>query len=264
MSTSSAPSRSRETSTVSNRSLERGLDILRAFASGTTLLKNSDLAELTGLARPTVTRLTRTLVEGGFLEHDASRKAYRLGVPVLGLTHAFRTGSTVLRAAAPLMKEVAQHLRINVGIAGADRTEMVYLESVRYSARPSLRTVVSGQRVPMKLTSLGRAYLSQLSAPDLAAQMNEFRAADAVGWTRLEKEIILSLKAVKQRGYCVTSWQPLVVAIATPLVIPGHNVLALNFSLQSEESLGDVEARLAGSLLELRDQIVNETERLDV
>lgn len=41
---------------------------------------------------------------------------------------------------------------------------MVYLESIRYNRRVALRNVVSGQRVPMELTSLGRAYPSTISA----------------------------------------------------------------------------------------------------
>lgn len=252
-----------ETSTASNRSLERGIDILRAFASGTTLLRNGDLVEITGLAKATVTRLTKTLVETGFLEHDTVHGGYRLGVPVLGLANSFRTGSTALRAAAPLMQDFAQRLRINVGIAGADRTDMVYLESVRSSARRSLRTVVSGQRVPMKLTSLGRAYMSQLSAADLTARMNEFRAADSVGWKVLEKEINLALQSVRTQGYCVASWQPQVVALATPLAIQGHSVLALNFSVHSEEPLAAVAQRLSEPLMKLRDEIIRLTEALD-
>ena len=45
-----------------NRSLERGIEILRAFRPGSELLANGDLAERTGLSRSTVSRLTQTLV----------------------------------------------------------------------------------------------------------------------------------------------------------------------------------------------------------
>jgi DNA-binding IclR family transcriptional regulator len=144
--------------TVSNRSLERGLELLRAFGPGAALLGNGDLVERTGLPKATISRLTRTLAEAGYLEHDVGRKAYRLGVPVLSLAQAMRSGSTILQAAGPLIREIAQKHHINVGLAAADREEMVYLESVRYNQRVSLRNIVSGQRVPMELTSLGRAH----------------------------------------------------------------------------------------------------------
>lgn len=44
-----------------NRSLERGIDILRAFKPGADLLGNGELAERTGLPRATVSRLAQTL-----------------------------------------------------------------------------------------------------------------------------------------------------------------------------------------------------------
>jgi DNA-binding IclR family transcriptional regulator len=246
-----------------NRSLERGIEILRAFGPGATLLSNSDLVERTGLPKATVSRLAATLVEAGFLEHDATRRAYRLGIPLLGVAQAMRSGSTVLQAAAPMMRETAQRLRINVGIAGADGEEMVYLESVRYSARASLRTVVSGQRVPMELTSLGRAWLAMQSPADFMLMIERFRLRKRAGWDALEKEIADSVRAVHQRGYCVATWQPEVIALATPLVIPGHRLMVLNFSLRTAEQLETVVDSLAPPLLRMRDDIVMATMHLE-
>jgi Transcriptional regulator len=55
-----------------NRSLERGIELLRAFGPGAELLGNGDLAERTSLPKATVSRLTRTLVQEGYLEHDGA------------------------------------------------------------------------------------------------------------------------------------------------------------------------------------------------
>ena len=52
----------------SNRSLERGIEILRAFRPGSELLGNGDLVERTGLSKATVSRLTQTLVGCGMLQ----------------------------------------------------------------------------------------------------------------------------------------------------------------------------------------------------
>src|SRR5580765_7411646 len=139
-----------------NRSLLRGMEILRAFRPGSDLHGNGELAERTGLSRSTVSRLAQTLVDCGMLERDRGSRAYRLAAPVLGLAHAMRTGSPVLAAVRPQMLKEAERHRINVGLAVADRDEMIYLESVRYSRRVAWRNVVAGQRVPMELTSLGR------------------------------------------------------------------------------------------------------------
>ncbi|MDR3379291.1 helix-turn-helix domain-containing protein, partial [Cupriavidus basilensis] len=114
--------RGRASSTSANRSLERGMEILRAFRAGSEVLGNGDLAERTGLPRSTVSRLTQSLVEAGFLLYDATLRAYRLGPPVLSLAHAMRTGSAVLQAAAPLMGALAptHHNKQRLGNAEPD------------------------------------------------------------------------------------------------------------------------------------------------
>lgn len=254
---------SQSDATPSNRSLERGLELLRAFGPGATLLGNGELAERTGLPKATVSRLTRTLVEAGYLEHDAARRAYRLGLPVLSLAQALRSGSTVLNAAGPLIRETAQTKRINVGIAGADREEMVYLESIRYNQRASLRTIVSGQRVPMELTSLGRAYLAMQPTAEFARLMGAFRNRGRSGWERLAQEIAEAVDDVQRYGYCVASWQPEVIALATPLAIAGHRLLILNFSVRTAASKDSVVSELAPALLRLRDEIKDECVRLE-
>src|SRR5438128_795635 len=50
-----------------NRSLERGIAVLRAFRAGSSMLGNSEIAERTGLSRSTVSRLTQSLIETGML-----------------------------------------------------------------------------------------------------------------------------------------------------------------------------------------------------
>ena len=259
----SKPTQKPRRGTVSNRSLERGLELLRAFGPGAALLGNGDLVERTGLPKATVSRLARTLAEAGYLEHDAGRKAYRLGVPVLSLAQAMRSGSTILQAAAPLIREVAQQRHINVGLAAADREEMVYLESVRYNQRVSLRSIVSGQRVPMELTSLGRAHLATLAQQAFDTLMLSFEQRGRTGWSRLHAEILDAVTSVRERGYCAASWQPEVVALATPLSIPGHACVVLNFSVRTTDAVQAVTHELSAPLLALREEILAEVERID-
>lgn len=240
-----------------NRSLERGVEILRSFRPGSELLGNAELAERTGLSRATVSRLTQTLVGAGVLQVEPRSRAYRLAPAVLSLAHAMRSGSSVLAIAGPLMRATAQDHRINVGLAAPDRDEMVYLESVRYNRRPSLRTVVSGQRVPMELTSLGRAWLASAPEPQRAALMEHFRRLRGSRWPQLGREIAQALRSVAQHGYCAASWQPEVVALAAPLQFQGSQY-ALNVSLMTSETPARVVRELAPTLLALHRAIGRE------
>ncbi|RZS86651.1 IclR family transcriptional regulator [Pigmentiphaga kullae] len=233
-----------------NRSLERGIEILRAFRQGSATLGNAELAERSGLSKSTVSRLTQTLVRSGVLQFDDTSRAYRLAPAVLSLAHAMRTGSRVLQLAAPRMRALAETHRINVGLAAPDRDEMVYLESIRYARRAALRHVVSGQRVPMELTSLGRAYLATLNEAELKPLLEAFKRRRGRNWPALAREIGEAGNSVRLRSYCAAAWQPEVVAVATPLRI-GHDVYALNVSTSTSEPLASTAKSLAAPLLSL-------------
>ena len=188
------------------------------------------------------------------LDHDRSRRAYRLAPPLLEFAHAMRAGSDVLKIAAPRMRVVAEKLRINVGLAVADGTEMVYLESIRYHYRPSMRTVASGQCVPIELTSLGRAWLAGADDADRALLYTTF-AARRHDWPAVRREIDLAMQSVRSVGWCVASWQPEAVAVATPLVTEGGRRYMLNASVSSTASQAEVAAELSGPLLALAARI---------
>lgn len=240
-----------------NRSLLRGLEILRAFRPGSDVLGNAEIAERTGLPRSTVSRLTGTLLKAGFLFYSPSQQGYRLGVAVLSLSHAMRSGSSLLQIArAPMMSE-ARRLRVNVGLALADRTDMVYLETLRFSGSSSLRQVVSGQRVPMALTSLGRAHLSTLAPKEKKECLTQLKAKHPRDWSTLSREIAASVKAVQQHGWCVASWQPQVVALATPVELDAQSSYVLNMSVHSGEATEVVTQRLAPELMRLRKQLID-------
>jgi DNA-binding IclR family transcriptional regulator len=243
-----------------NRSLERGIEILRAFRPGSDLLGNGELADRTGLSRATVTRLTQTLVGMGMLQQEPLRKGYRLAPAVLSLAHAMRSGSTILQVAAPLMRALAENKRINVGLAAPDRDEMVYLESIRYSRRVAFRNVVSGQRVPMELTSLGRAYLATIPPARRKGLYEVFKGRRGTQWPSLQAEIEQSIRGVREAGFCVASWQPEVIALATPVSAAG-TCYALNVSVSTADSMAGVVETLAAPLLELREAIVGALSR---
>lgn len=239
-----------------NRSLERGVEILRAFRPGSDLLGNGELAERTALSRATVSRLTATLVGVGLLHEEPGRRGYRLAPAVLSLAHALRNGSPLLRVAAPLMRALAESRRVNVGLAAPDRDEMVYLESLRHGGRAAHRTVASGQRIPMELTSLGRAYLATAPAARRRELLALFRSRRRAQWPALARAIAQAKASVESRGFCVASWQPEVIALAAPLPTPqGHYVV--NVSLSTQRPPEAVAQELSGPLLALRDAIAS-------
>jgi len=265
----SAPANSREATigrrrttpdrSPDNRSLQRGMELLRAFRPGAETLGNGELAERCGLSRATVSRLTQTLLRAGFLEHDAEHRLYRLGAPVLSLAHARRAGSTLLQVAAAPMRALSENMRVNVGLALADRDDMVYLESIRYNRRAAQRNIVAGQRVPIELTSLGHAWLAV--SPEARDALYPVFARRRANWNQIQQEIELAIDAVEQRGWCWAAWQPEVVAVSTPLRFENHPVHVLNVSTTSTLASATVAERLAPHLMALADQLIDAMSR---
>lgn len=241
-----------------NRSLLRGLEILRAFRPGSDVLGNAEIAERTGLPKSTVSRLTGTLLQAGFLFYSPRHRGYSLRVAVLSLSHAMRSGSALLQLARSPMMSEARRLRVNIGLALADRDEMVYLETLRFAGTSSLRQVVSGQRVPMALTSLGRAYLSTLTPTEKRRQFAHLKSRHARDWPALRSEINEAIHAVNQQGWCAASWQPQVVALSTPVEIDSQVVHVLNMSVHTKDSPEVVTRRLAPELIRLKDQLITQ------
>jgi DNA-binding IclR family transcriptional regulator len=146
------------------------------------------------------------------------------------------------------MRALARRLRINVGLAMRDHEEMVYLESFRFNAGAAQRIVVSGHRVPIELTALGRAYLAVASEPERSALISELKARGRKRWPTIEHAIAEAAIHVERRGFCVASWQPEVVALATPIVVEPRPIHVLNVSVTSPASVAAVVRSLEAPL----------------
>lgn len=238
--------------TPGSQSLERGLQLLRVFRPGVAVLTNAQLAHRTGIPRPTVSRLTRSLVDSGFLEYDIEQAGYRLTAVCLSLAQSFRSEQRALDLALPLMRSVAEGQRINVGLAVADQGEMVYLDSVRQSRLGVFRRIAPGSRIPMELTSLGSAYLAGLDESGRRILLNGLAASHGQAWPALLVQIQRAITDVRKLGYCHADWQAGMVAIAAPAVTPNGKVYAVNISFPFAEGDRTVHVkRYSGMLLEL-------------
>jgi len=238
-----------------NRSLIRGIEILKTFKPGIDLLGNGDIAERTGLSKSTVSRLTQTLVTTGMLEHDRKQRGYRLAPPVLSLAFALKSSSPILSAAAPKMRIYAEKFKVNIGLASADRDEMVYLESIRYSNRIAFRNVVSGLRVPMELTSLGRAWLA-MQEPTKRQELYElFKSKRNHDWRKIKEEILQAIEDVQSQDFCHARWQPGVFAISTPIQYQNSTQHVLNLSISLVDEEPEIK-KLSDHLLSLKEEIL--------
>ena len=132
--------------------------MLAAFRNGAGSLSNADIAQHTGLSRPTVSRLTYTLAQLGYLKRDAKGR-FQLGLGILAAAYPVLSALKVRQLARPLMRDFAAYAGGTVSIAMPLGLDFIYVETLRTTdAVPHVPDV--GFTSTMATTAVGRALLS--------------------------------------------------------------------------------------------------------
>ena len=139
--------------------LARGLEILRAFEPGDGGLGNQDLAERTKLPKPTVSRLTYTLTQLGYLTHLPRFSKYKLAPGVLSLGYTALAHMGIRQIARPYMQELADYANGSVALGAPDRMRVIYIEHCFSRSVLTVRLDV-GSRIPIATTAAGRALIA--------------------------------------------------------------------------------------------------------
>ncbi|MEZ5714176.1 MAG: helix-turn-helix domain-containing protein [Paracoccaceae bacterium] len=233
-------------------SLEKGLSILTAFRPEDRALTNQELADRTGLPRPTVARFTHTLRKLRYLAYHPRTARYSLTARVVELSRAgfASTGlRDVLRPALQALSELGPFsVALGIPVDGGIR----YLELVRRPEAIVLNLEV-GALVPILPTAIGRAYLAEMSETRREAMLTRLGAgmADAPpGW---QDAVRAEAARFAARGY-VTSfggWWPELSAVATTIrqAEDGDPLLLSLSGLSSVMTPERVEAEYAAALL---------------
>jgi DNA-binding IclR family transcriptional regulator len=198
--------------------LARGIDLLLCFRAGEASLANKDLAQRTGLSRPTVARLTHTLTLLGYLRHDAAAARYRLGAAVLGLSHPLLASLRIRPIARPMMDTLARTIDGAVSIGMRHRIHMVYVETSRGSEDYVITPDV-GAPIPILATALGRAWLARASSDERLAVLNQIRLAEPAEFDRYATDANAASGELARDGFCSAraDWQPNRHGFAVPL-----------------------------------------------
>lgn len=240
-----------------NNALARGLAVLRAFQFDQRLLGNQELAAVTGLAKPTVSRLTYTLTQLGYLHYLPELGKYELAAGVVGLAYPYLVNMPVPTLARPLMEELAAKTRTNVGLGVQEGLSVLYLEYALGEPNPNRRQRV-GFRVPMIRTAMGRACIAAM-APHAREQLFlELREIYRQEWPALRAQLEDAVDQVEHQGFCIAAgtFQKGTNSVAVPFVLAdGHTLLAFNSQASAAQQTAAAMARNGKRLLELAAEV---------
>lgn len=238
--------------------VERGLEVLRAFRSDRAPLTNAELVRRTGLPKATVSRLTSTLLQVGFLRLVPGKREFELSAGALGIGHAYLATSEILQAAQPLMQALADQLDVSVALGIQDGIDMLYV-GYRVSRKVATLRLGVGSVLPMAATSIGRAYLWALPSAQRRALIDEHKRRAGAQAEALEQSLQESFVELETLGTCAVlgGFQRGTYGVALPVHVGRQRVLMsmscgkadVELDLQSER------ARIAPALKDTATQL---------
>lgn len=241
--------------------LARGLTVLRTIAAADAPLSNRELTELTGIPKPTVSRIIATLVSAGFLFRLPDSERFVLTSSVLELSNGFLRNFDIRARARPFLIELAERTALSVHLAVRDRFDMVVIDAIRPRSAVLVSRLEIGSRMNLSRTAVGRAYLAALEQPERDKLLIGLQQAEGDDWGHLGKRLESALQDTLERGFAIATgeWYDGLNAIALGFVGPSGERYAVNCGGSADQCPRDwLISRAAPALLECIANIVLE------
>lgn len=175
--------------------------ILRCFTPQAQEFSARELAEATGLPRPTLFRLLDTLCELGLLRYSERLSKYVPGVGLLNLSAPVLARMTVRQLARPMMAELARHIdglvHLSVGSEGA----LTYVEVAQGEASRVARPEI-GVHVSLSRTAQGRAWLCAMTGAERERALARLDAKDPARGPWLRERLDDARRDLERHGFC--------------------------------------------------------------
>ena len=183
------------------QTIVRGMAVLRAFRSDRSPLTNAELVRRTGLSKATVSRMTSTLVQLGYLRPAPGRRGFELAAGALGVGHAYLETSELVRVVQPYLEQLVQRLEVSAALAVPDGLDMV---NIAYSASAAVATLRLGvgSMLPMAKSAIGRAYLWSLPANEQQGLLARLRQQAGEQGDAIAAGLRTSFAELEATGVC--------------------------------------------------------------
>ncbi len=222
--------RDRETAPDEIIALARGLAVLRYIAAAAAPVSNRELTEYTGIPKPTISRITATLVSSGFLFRLPDSERFVLTASVLELSNGFLHNFDIRARSRPFLAELAELTSLSVHLAVRDRLDMVVIEVIRPRAAVLVTRLEIGSRMHLAQTAIGRAYLASLDTAERQELLDALQASTGNDWPHILSTLMPALAETAKNGYAtaIGEWHHTLNAIAAGFVGPSGQRYAVN------------------------------------
>jgi DNA-binding IclR family transcriptional regulator len=187
------------------QTLRRGLAVLRLLARvGPGGLRMGEIGRRLGLNKTTAVRLTRALVDEGFVLHDRAGGRYRLGPEAFAVGLAAEPDYELQRVAAPTLRALAAGSGDTVFFTVLHGDESICLSRDEGAFPIRNQLIKAGDRLPLGVGAGSCAILAALPdehIDDVLARNAALRAARFPHCT--DRAIRGLVRDTRDRGYCL-------------------------------------------------------------
>ncbi len=182
-------------------SLARGLTVIKSFGENSASQTLAEVAERTGLSRPTARRFLLTLEALGYVRTDG--KKFWLAPRTLDLGFAYLSSLRIWEAPLPIMQQVVETLNESCTMGVLDGADVVYVARVPPKHLMGLQ-VNLGSRLPAFCNSIGRVMLADLAPKDLDAFLRRHKRTPNTRFTVIgEADLRRVLDETRTNGYAL-------------------------------------------------------------
>ncbi|WP_127793745.1 IclR family transcriptional regulator [Agromyces sp. LHK192] len=236
------------------KSADRTLEILESLASGAAGL--GELASRLRIPKSSLHSILRTLEHRGWVEADASRSTYRLGMSALLIGSSYVDQDPTVLRTSEVMDALAADTGETVHLARLEFPDVVYMAK-RESVHPLRMFSAIGRRLPAHATALGKVTLAEL--PDAAVRklVPETLPASTAHTITSRDALIDHLAHVREVGYAVDAEEAGIgmrcFAVALPFQHPSKDAISCSVPLARLDD--EKERAIIDLLFEARDRL---------
>ncbi len=214
--------------------LAKGLEVLAAFARSNEARTSAEIAETIGHPRPTVARLTTTLVDLGYLTR-VTRGKFEVAPRMLTLGYPVLSRLSARQHVRPLMREFSERVGGSVSMAVPSDLDYVLVETIDITnAMPHIPDI--GYSSSLALAATGRALLAAMTQQQRDNYLERAKRLRPDEWSKYGKAALAAVDHCHEHGYCTVrdAWRPRFFGVASPLGQTSRGeALAINCAMPS-------------------------------
>ena len=208
--------------------LQRGFAVLDCFAASQAPLGNSEVSRMTGIPRPTVTRLIATLVSLGHLRPAREGERFELAAGVVRLAEAFLGALDVRGFARPHLVALSEATGASSYLGVRDGTDVLVVEAARARSAVAFLGADIGTRMALASSALGRAWLIGVDDTTRAVVLKQLRAKARKGAEAVPPDAWLTEARLAGFAVSLGDWHADIHAVGVPVRSAAGEVFTIN------------------------------------